>query len=507
MEPGKMSGIGDSFSPGKFLFGVANAPYLCEGGYNDPDGIKNCFAIQELNGKMERSGEASRFWTHYEDQIKLAASLGLNAFRMGIDWCRVQPTTSLDPHAPPAWDEQAVDHYAEIIATLFKYNLEPVITLHHFTHPTWLGLDMWLDDPGPNLLVEYELRIVEEINTRLLKSAGKVMKHFLVYNEANLVPLIFFYSSALPIERQGTKYVAQGFDNLFSRYVKIYDGLHDMFEQKGWGEVQVGFSIASMCMYSIDKIFLDLMRVRTMRVKRSEVDRKLAECRRAWYRRIDPLARRKLTFRHQLAYKAMVAYVQRAVKPSALTKTLDALYASPREKKLDYLSLSMYDPFNPVKGSSSVSKSVPWWEYKADPEIYRTFIHAYQDFNDGLPVYMGENTLAYKQPIGGKAEPRPDGWTREGYLKTHLTVVKECIQEGIPIQGYLYWSLVDDYEWDAGYPPRLGLYNYDYVNHKILPTDGLGEPAGEIYAGLIAALRSGDEETIARAFARKAGTR
>jgi beta-glucosidase len=77
-----------------------------------------------------------------------------------------------------------------------------------------------------------------------------------------------------------------------------------------------------------------------------------------------------------------------------------------------------------------------------------------------------------------------------------------CIKEGVPIRGYLYWSLVDDFEWDAGYAPRLGLYNYDYLNHRISETDGLGEPAGPIYAHLIAALRSGDKETIARVFTR-----
>ena len=75
-----------------------------------------------------------------------------------------------------------------------------------------------------------------------------------------------------------------------------------------------------------------------------------------------------------------------------------------------------------------------------------------------------------------------------------------CMKEGVPIKGYLYWSLVDDFEWQAGYPPRLGLYNYDYISHRILDTDGFGEPAGRIYAHLIAALRSGEKSHIQKAF-------
>ena len=81
------------FTPENFFFGVANAPYLSEGGYNDPDGIKNSYAVLELSDKMGRSRESTRFWTDYERHIELAASLGLNAFRIGVDWSRVQPST------------------------------------------------------------------------------------------------------------------------------------------------------------------------------------------------------------------------------------------------------------------------------------------------------------------------------------------------------------------------------------------------------------------------------
>jgi beta-glucosidase/6-phospho-beta-glucosidase/beta-galactosidase len=49
----------------------------------------------ELRGNFERSGDTSRFWTNLEEQILLTASLGLNAFWMGIDWSRIQPTSLL----------------------------------------------------------------------------------------------------------------------------------------------------------------------------------------------------------------------------------------------------------------------------------------------------------------------------------------------------------------------------------------------------------------------------
>ena len=112
--------------------------FLCEGGYNYKEGIKNNFYPYERDGKIEESGEVTRFWTTFEDHIKLASSLGLNVFRMGCDWFRVIPTTATEPHPQPEWDYDAVDNYAKIIETLIKYKLEPVITLHHFCNPKWL---------------------------------------------------------------------------------------------------------------------------------------------------------------------------------------------------------------------------------------------------------------------------------------------------------------------------------------------------------------------------------
>jgi beta-glucosidase/6-phospho-beta-glucosidase/beta-galactosidase len=489
------------FTPENFFFGVANAPYLCEGGYNMPDGIKNSYAhMEKQRDKYEPSGDAVRFWTNYEEQIKLAASLGLNAFRMGIEWSRIQPTKSMDPHDPPPWDYAAVDHYAKIIGIVIKHGMQPIITLHHFAHPAWLPLDMWLGDEGPDLLAAYQIKIVEEINDRLMKSVGAVMNNFLVYNEPGLVPGIYFFTDIFPIETKGPQYMIQAFDNMLSRYVRVYDGIHDLFERKGWGSAQVGVTSASVCAYELDKFILDLLRYRTFGVKRENVDLAFSEFQNDWNKRIGILAKSKLTDAQFDQYMGFIGLTGQVLKISSFTKTIDALYASPRAKKLDYISVNVYEPFGYPKGTPDLKVQPAWWEQATDGEVYYTFIKAYNEKNTDLPFYMGENTLAYRQPIGEKAEPRPDGWTRERYLKTYFMEIVKCIKEGVPIRGYLYWSLVDDFEWLDGYTPRLGLYNYDYIKHQIAKTDGLGEPAGAIYAYLIAALRSGDKVQIAKAF-------
>ena len=490
------------FADDNFFFGVANAPYLCEGGYNYPDGMKNSYGALELSGRIDKSGEAVRFWTNYEEHIKLAASLGLNAFRMGIDWSRCQPSPSTEPlDEPPAWDDAAVDQYADIIEMVIDHGLQPIITLHHFTHPLWLGLDIWLDDRGPDMLIDYEIRVIDEINSRLMARGGKKMEHFLVYNEPNLIPLIYHFSKLFPIERQGPEYLLPAYDTMLSHYIQAYDRIYDLFESRGWGTPHVGFTIANLCAYELDKQLGDLVRLRSWGVACEDAAAKIAECKAAWLERMDDLARSQLTDHQYERYIDYITMTGDRLRPELFTKTLDALYASPREKKLDYLSVNVYQPFGVPLRDPDEPPQTKWDEFRMDGEIYRTFILATNDFNTtNLPVYMGENSSANLQPIGEPAKPRPDGWTRERYLKTYLMEMIRCMKEGVPIKGYLYWSLVDDFEWHAGFPPRLGLYNYDYVNHKIRDTDGFGQPSGKIYAHLVDSLRSGDKAKIADAF-------
>lgn len=102
----------------RFFFGVANAPYLCEGGYNTPDGPKDSYGYFETEGLVPVSGEATRYWTEYREHVRRARALGLNAFRTGIEWSRVQPTCDLAPGPAPAWDNAAVAHYADVRAEI-----------------------------------------------------------------------------------------------------------------------------------------------------------------------------------------------------------------------------------------------------------------------------------------------------------------------------------------------------------------------------------------------------
>src|SRR5450756_1647250 len=80
----------ENFSlPDDFMFGVANAGFQVEGGFNGPGEPLNNWVELERAGKVEPSGEAIRFWTDYPEELEMAKGMGLNGFRLGIEWARV----------------------------------------------------------------------------------------------------------------------------------------------------------------------------------------------------------------------------------------------------------------------------------------------------------------------------------------------------------------------------------------------------------------------------------
>ena len=145
-----------------FLWGVSTSPYQHEGGYNGDGQPRNNWYEWEMSGKVEKSGPAVDFWNRYEDDFDRAEMMGLTSFRLGIEWARLQPQGSgqeLDP--------AALDRYAEMIVSLRRRELEPLVTLHHFTTPRWLGLDPWLEEQTPEVFASYVRRMLGELNRRL----------------------------------------------------------------------------------------------------------------------------------------------------------------------------------------------------------------------------------------------------------------------------------------------------------------------------------------------------
>ncbi len=80
------------------------------------------------------------------------------------------------------------------------------------------------------------------------------------------------------------------------------------------------------------------------------------------------------------------------------------------------------------------------------------------------------------------------GDVQERYLVTHLDALRQSIQSGIDVRGYFWWSLMDNFEWDAGYWLRFGLFHVDFESQARTP-----RKSAETYARIIAENRVGEE--------------
>ena len=90
----------------------------------------------------------------------------------------------------------------------------------------------------------------------------------------------------------------------------------------------------------------------------------------------------------------------------------------------------------------------------------------HNEYTRGLPLYVTENGMACADTITDAVVPDPE---RLAYLDAHLEQVRAALSDGVPVQGYFIWSLLDNYEWALGYDPRFGLIHVDFETLKRTP--------------------------------------
>ncbi len=193
-------------------------------------------------------------------------------------------------------------------------------------------------------------------------------------------------------------------------------------------------------------------------------------------------------------------------KPAHFAPLLDVIYASPRARLFDYVGLDYYDPFAahafrlPVFSDhefksrtfrSWIMNTVTskWWDWCVLPDGLHFFCQYYaQDY--GRSVLIAENGMALRRKPNNKASYRNDRILRSQFLKMHVNEVVRIVKGGVPLIGYLHWSLFDNYEWGS-YTPRFGLFSLDYMhNRERRVADHYGDKPSVAYQGLIKEARA-----------------
>jgi beta-glucosidase len=96
------------------------------------------------------------------------------------------------------------------------------------------------------------------------------------------------------------------------------------------------------------------------------------------------------------------------------------------------------------------------------------------------PLIVTENGIATR-----------DDRRRRDFLREHVLVLAHARRSGLPIEGYFYWSLLDNFEWLEGFAPRFGLVGVDYATgaRHVRPSAALFAALGRDFLAEPAAAR------------------
>ncbi len=254
----------DGLVPDHFLFGVATAGFQVEGGMNGPGEPANNWLAWEQVGRVTPSGDAVGFWDRPEESLDRAAALGCDSFRLGVEWARVMP----DGHGI---DRSALARYVTIVEGCLERGLTPLVTLHHFTNPAWLGEDLWLRPDAPARYAAYARVVVSAL--------APSVRHWVTVNEMNVMALMTYVLAEFPPGRAlGFADAAISLDNMLCAHVFGYDTIHD--ERP---DAMVTTNNACTTLYEYDRMLVDLLLARSMGVGRHDLDGWVAERRRRHY--------------------------------------------------------------------------------------------------------------------------------------------------------------------------------------------------------------------------------
>ncbi|QSB15348.1 beta-glucosidase [Natronosporangium hydrolyticum] len=437
--------------PARFVWGAATAAYQIEGAVAaDGRGRSIWDTFSHTPGKVaggDTGDAACDHYHRYEQDVALMAELGLRAYRFSVAWPRIQPDGR---GANPA----GLDFYDRLVDTLIGHGVDPVATLYHWDLP------QPLEDQGGWPVRDTAYRFAEYaalVHDRL----GDRVDTWITLNEPWCAA---FLGYAAGIHAPGRTEPAAAF--AASHHLLLGHGeATAALRARGAGTVGITLNPAAVRPLDPD----------------SEPDQAAA-------RRIDGLQNRiYLDPLFGRGYPADVLAASRRAggEPSWLRDGDEQTIAAP----LDLLGINYYAPAvvtgapgEPAAAAYPGSDGVRFvpapgpvtmMDWVVEPASLTALLQRLGAEYPPVPIWITENGAAYDD------RPEPDGQRvhdpeRIRYLDGHLRAVHQAIAAGVDVQGYLVWSLLDNFEWAEGYRRRFGLIYVDYETQARVAKDSAG---------------------------------
>jgi len=393
--------------PEGFLWGGSTSSHQVEGGNTNND----WWAHEQKPGTIidgSISGDACDHFRRYPEDFALLKTLNHNAHRFSVEWSRVEP-------APGYFSRAALDHYREMTAAVRENGMEPLVTLHHFTTPSWLAKKGgWSSPEAIERFVSYAGVVASAL--------GDDVTLWMPINE----PMIYAYMGyILGTHAPGRKSPLKGFrvaSHMLLAHALTYRKIKERFPN-----AQVGFN-------------------RHLRI-------------------FDP---------HRPENTRDIAAAHRQAKSfnwDMLNALLDGashgLITLPRKERdtvagaYDFIGLNYYARdqvmFSVTRPFQLFGETVlpPGAEtsHQGEGEYYPHGIcRLLRELGRyEKPLFITENGVATE-----------DDLYRVKFMGQHIAEVGRAIEDGSDVRGYFFWSTLDNFEWAEGYTMRFGMVHVDF---------------------------------------------
>ncbi len=410
----------DSKWPAGFLWGTATAAHQVEGGNTRNDWAR--FEAQPGVIKHgDKSGSAADHWNRVAEDIGLMKTLGANAYRFSIEWSRLEPVEG-------TWDDAAWAHYADELTQLRAAGIEPMVTLLHFTLPTWMA------DRGGAVAPDFPDRFAR-FAAEAAKRLGPQVTWWCTINEPQVQMFFGYVAGMWPPAKKDNPLAVQAFAGLLRAHAKAAAALRA-------GDADAKIGVASNMI-----VFQPAAR----------------------WNLLEQIVASKVANGFNWAFYESIATGRLAFSTPGFP-TLDEP-APELAGTLDWVGINYYRrnliTFAPSSPGMVEIHPGPGQQTDAGIEIYP----------EGLLELIRESHRRYPLPIlvteNGLADSA--GTMRAMFIRQHTYAIRQAITEGIDVRGSFHWSLMDNFEWAEGYGARFGLYRLDLTTQARTPAPGSEE--------------------------------
>jgi len=427
-----------------FVFGAATSAYQIEGGrFQDGKGESIWDRFADI-GRMPESGDvACDHYNRWQEDIRLMAELGLDAYRFSIAWTRILPEGRGEVN------QAGLDFYDRLVDGLLVAGITPYPTLYHWDLPQSLEDEGgWTKRATADAFAEYAAVVGERLGDRVV--------NWITHNEPWVATYLGHLEGVFAPGRTSWEEALAAGHHILLSHGKAVGAL------RAAGASRVGIAIDCRPAYPATDSEED-----------AEATRHFDGFRNRWF--YDPI------FGKGYPADIVAEYRERGRFSS---DTIPVEHPGDHEViavPIDFLGINYYTSIaiSAGRGDETEETDVPSGPnpppghtemgWPITPDALTRFLERIESDYDPPSILITENGASYSDGLG------PDGAVHDerriDYLNDHIGAVVAAQDVGVPVDGYFVWSLLDNLEWVEGYRQRFGLIHVDHTTRTRTPKD------------------------------------